>query len=126
VQGGAVGAADAFSWLVEHALAAWEAAGRTFHDYADFERDGFRCTAPGCTARRNLQSHHVVFRSHGGPDVAWNRTTLCAFHHLRGIHARTVSCHGRAPGALAFALGLRSAGPPLLRALSGDVLVDAR
>ena len=26
---------------------------------------------------RNLHSHHIVFRSHGGPD-AWNRTSLCA------------------------------------------------
>lgn len=116
------GAAAAFSWLVEHALEAWQEQGATFHDYADFTRDGFRCTAPGCTARRNLHAHHVVFRSAGGPDVPWNRTTLCAFHHLRGVHARTVSCQGRAPDGLEFALGLRAEGPPLLRARSGDVL----
>ncbi len=115
--------AEAVEFLLEHAIAAWEEQGRTFSDYADFARDGFRCTAPGCTARRNLQSHHVVFRSHGGPDEPWNRTTLCAFHHLRGIHARLVTCSGRAPGGLAWALGLRSEGPPLLRAVSGDRLI---
>ena len=123
MQGGAPAAADAFSWLVEHAIAAWEAEGRAFQDYADFERDGFRCTVPGCTARRNLQSHHVVFRSHGGPDEPWNRTTLCAFHHHRGIHARLVACTGRAPDQLEYALGLRAGGSPLLRARSGDVLL---
>ena len=106
--------------MLEHAIAAWSEQGRQFHDYADFARDGWRCTAPGCTARRNLQSHHIVFRSHGGPDEPWNRTTLCAFHHLRGVHARTMGCMGRAPGLLRFELGLRAGGPPLLRCSSGD------
>jgi hypothetical protein len=46
----------------------------TERDYADFGRDGFRCTVPACSARRNLHSHHIRFRSAGGPDVAWNRT----------------------------------------------------
>ena len=110
--------------MLEHAIATWEAEGEQFRDYADFGRDGWRCTAPGCTARRNLQSHHVVFRSRGGPDVPSNRTTLCAFHHLRGIHAGIVACEGRAPGALTFSLGLRPGGDALLRARSGDVLVS--
>ena len=121
-----VGPAEALLWMLDHALAAWAEQGAEFHDYGDFSRDGFRCTAPGCTARRNLQSHHIVFRSHGGPDEAWNRTTLCVFHHLRGIHARTVSCHGRAPDGLVFALGLRAAGPPLLLVGAGDVLLANR
>ena len=116
--------AAALAWMLEHAIATWEAEGEQFRDYADFGRDGWRCTAPGCTARRNLQSHHVVFRSRGGPDVPSNRTTLCAFHHLRGIHAGIVACEGRAPGALTFSLGLRPGGDALLRARSGDVLVS--
>ena len=33
---------------------------------------------------------HRVPPSAGGPDEPWNRTTLCAFHHLRGIHAGTM------------------------------------
>jgi len=113
------------AWIVEHAIAAWRQQGSAFHDYADFERDGFRCTAPGCSARRELRSHHIVFRSAGGPDEPWNRTTLCAFHHQRGVHAGTVRCRGRAPDALAFALGVRPDGPPLLEARSGDWLVPA-
>jgi hypothetical protein len=49
--------------MLDHAIATWLEAGGQFDDYADFERDGFRCTVPGCTARRNLQSHHIWFRS---------------------------------------------------------------
>ncbi len=114
----------ALPWMLEHAIAQWTAQGESFDDYADFTRDGFRCTAPGCTARRSLHSHHIVFRSQAGADEPWNRTTLCAFHHQRGVHAGTVSCRGRAPGGLVFALGVRPVGPPLLRAASGDVLLD--
>ena len=121
---GAVGSPAALLWMIEHAITAWQQQGAQFRDYADFGRDGWRCTAPGCTARRNLQSHHIVFRSHGGPDVPSNRTTLCAFHHLRGVHGGTIACKGHAPDSLVFSLGLRpGGGAPLLRARSGDVLV---
>jgi hypothetical protein len=116
-------ATDALRWMLDHVIAAWEEQGAQFHDYADFVRDEFRCTTPGCTSRRNLQSHHVVFQSAGGPDEPRNRTTLCAYHHLRGIHAGTMRCSGHAPDGLVFELGLRAAGPPLLRYRSGEVLM---
>ncbi len=118
-------ATDALLWMLDHVIAAWLEQGAQFRDYADFNRDLFRCTTPGCTARRNLQSHHVVFQSAGGPDEPWNRTTLCAFHHLRAVHAGAMRCRGRAPDGLVFELGLRAAGPPLLRARAGDVLLSA-
>jgi hypothetical protein len=120
-----VPASAALVWMLEHAIASWTEQGAQFDDYADFTRDGFRCTIPGCTARRNLHSHHIVFRSARGADEAWNRTTLCAFHHQRGVHGGTVRCTGRAPDELLFELGVRSAGRPLLRARSGDLLVSA-
>jgi hypothetical protein len=100
--------------MLDHALATWLEAGAQFEDYADFDRDGFRCTVPGCTARRNLQSHHIWFRSARGPDVAWNRTTLCAHHHHRGVHARRMAIRGRAPDGLIYELGVGRFG-------SGDV-----
>jgi hypothetical protein len=50
-------------------------------------------------------SHHIRFRSAGGPDEPWNRTTLCAFHHHRGVHAGSVRIAGRAPDGLLFELG---------------------
>ena len=100
--------------MLDHAIVTWVEAGRAFEDYADFGRDGFRCTVPACTARRNLQSHHIVFRSAGGPDRPWNRTTLCAFHHHRGVHAGRVRIRGRAPDRLVYTLGVG-------RFRSGDV-----
>jgi hypothetical protein len=105
--------------MLDHAIATWLEVtwlevGRQFRDYADFERDGYRCTVPGCTARRNLQSHHIRFRSAGGPDLAWNRTTLCAHHHHRGVHAGRLSIRGRAPDRLVYTLGVGRFG-------SGDV-----
>jgi hypothetical protein len=104
--------------LLAHAIATWVEAGSCFEDYADFERDGFRCTVPGCTARRNLQSHHLDFRSHGGADVPENRTTLCAQHHQRALHgAGGLRIRGRAPDRLVYELG---SGPPE-RFASGDV-----
>ncbi len=54
-----------------------------------------RRTVPGCSGRRNLHAHHIVFRSAGGSDALENQTTLCAFHHQRGVHGRTVRITGR-------------------------------
>ena len=103
--------------MLDHAIVTWLEAGAQFEDYADFERDGYRCTVPACTARRNLQSHHIRFRSACGPDVAWNRTTLCAVHHHRGVHAGSLAIRGRAPGRLVYTLGVG-------RFRSGDVVED--
>jgi hypothetical protein len=85
------------------------------------ERDGYECAIPGCTSRRSLHDHHVVFRSHGGGDAEANRLTLCAFHHQRCVHMRLMRVTGRAPDALVFELGLRQGAPPLARYRSGDV-----
>ena len=84
------------------------------------ERDGYPCAIPGCTSRRNLHNHHVVFRSRGGGDEEVNRLTLCAHHHQRCVHAELLRVTRKAPAALLFELGLRSGAPPLLRYRSGD------
>jgi hypothetical protein len=55
----------------------------------------------------------VVFRSAGGGGENANLTTLCAFHHQRGVHAGVIRISGRAPGGLVFEL-------PLGRFGSGD------
>jgi len=68
-------------------------------------RDGWRCTAPGCTSRCNLEDHHVVYRSHGGSDDLSNRICLCRFHHQRGEHGNLASCHGSAPLGIVWRLG---------------------
>ena len=42
-------------------------------------RDGRRCTLCGSTDR--LEVHHLVPRSLGGQDAAYNLVTLCHRHH---------------------------------------------
>jgi hypothetical protein len=97
--------------MLDHAIAVWsEPERRVSRAHRVFARDGWRCTVPGCTSYRNLHDHHIVFRSAGGSDALSNRTTLCAWHHLRGVHAGIVRCTGRAPGGLRFELGLRRGG----------------
>jgi hypothetical protein len=111
--------------MLAHAITSWAAQAEAFSDYADFERDGWRCTVPGCTARRNLHSHHVWFRSRGRPDVPGNRTTLCAVHHQRGVHAGAIRIRGRAPDALVYELGARPEDGPPERYAAGDVRAPA-
>jgi HNH endonuclease len=116
---------EALSEMLAHALATWLAHDphdRTRRDTRVFERDGWRCTVPGCSSYRNLHGHHIVFRSQSGSDDLANLTTLCAWHHQRGVHAGRVRCRGAAPHALHFALGLRPHHPPLLAYGPGEVL----
>jgi hypothetical protein len=106
----------AAEWLFDHALATWTTSGgaRTRREHTVFARDGWRCTVPGCTSYRNLHDHHVRFRSAGGSDDLANRTTLCAWHHLRGVHQGRVRVTGSAPEGLRFELGIRAGVAPLL------------
>lgn len=107
----------AFERIVAAALLEWTAAPR--HPDPVFERDGWRCTVPGCSSRRNLHDHHIVFRSHGGQNARDNRTTVCAAHHLHGIHAGVIRASGVAPAGILWELGCGNGKEPLLR-LRGD------
>jgi hypothetical protein len=117
---------EVFDALLDGALLAW-----TLRDPQArrpdpvMERDGYRCLIPGCTSRRNLHDHHVAFRSAGGSNAPGNRIALCAFHHVRCLHAGFLSVSGRAPHGLVFELGLRAGGAPLACYRSGDVSVHA-
>jgi hypothetical protein len=83
------------SWSVRQ-TAAWR------RRYRIFERDGWRCRVPGCSSRAHLQVHHVVFRAHGGGEDDGNLATLCATHHLRGLHQGRLRCHALPDGLLAW------------------------
>jgi hypothetical protein len=88
-------------------------------------RDGWRCRVPACSARRNLQEHHIVFRSRGGDDELGNRVSICPWHHLRGIHGDGVMCaEGDAEGVIRWELGLRADGRPLMT-MDDEVYVRA-
>jgi hypothetical protein len=121
---------EVFDALLDCALLAWTLRDpRARRPDPAIERDGYRCAAPGCTSRRNLHDHHIVFRSHGGSDGMANRITLCAFHHQRCLHVglmriqRIQRIQGRAPDGLVFELGLRPGASPLVRYRSGDIEV---
>lgn len=96
--------------LLVHVVRHWESTPR--HPDPIFGRDGWRCTVPGCSSRRNLHDHHIRFRSRGGLDTRENRTAVCAAHHLHGIHAGTICASGTAPSAIRWQLGVRSGAPP--------------
>lgn len=52
------------------------------------DRDGHRCTAPGCSNSQFLDIHHLVPRSRGGSNTPENLKTLCSrCHHY--THSRT-------------------------------------
>ena len=99
--------------LLRHARAEWLAQPR--HRDPIFERDGWRCAVPACGARASLHDHHVVYRSRGGDNAYLNRVSICAAHHLRGIHGMRIRVEGVAPHDLTWELGLRRPLPPLMR-----------
>jgi 5-methylcytosine-specific restriction endonuclease McrA len=71
--------------LMDSVITEWEAQPR--HRDPVFVRDGWRCRVPACSAHRELQDHHITFRSRGGNNARRNRIAICAAHHLHGIHA---------------------------------------
>ena len=93
----------AFERILLHARKVWLSGPR--HKNPIHERDGWRCRVPACSSRQNLQEHHVVFRSRGGGNQRENRVSICAWHHLRGIHAGRVTASGDADGVIHWKLG---------------------
>jgi hypothetical protein len=121
---------QALDAMLEHVFEAWTSGTKEARVHAAhrvFARDGWRCTVPGCSSYRELQDHHIRFRSAGGSDAESNRTTLCAWHHQRGVHAgpARLRIRGGAPRRLRFELGLRRGAPALLRYDASDRLRPA-
>jgi hypothetical protein len=100
--------------------------------YTDFERKKaaqrrrllkrarYRCSIPGCRARRGLHAHHIVFRSHGGGNEDANQVMLCAYHHLRGIHEGRIRIR-KVGDALVYELGIHDGKPALV--FEGEVRI---
>jgi hypothetical protein len=95
--------------LLEEFVAVWDDPAAMPDRRSDevYRRDGWRCSAPGCTSRRNLEDHHVIYRSRGGGNAASNRVCVCRFHHQRGEHGGLASCRGKAPLNVMWQLGRR-------------------
>jgi hypothetical protein len=111
---------QALGVILDYVFACWGVGEKVAPEHRVFERDGWLCKVPGCTSMQNLHSHHIQFRSKGGPDDPPNRVTVCAFHHLRGIHAQRVRCFGRAPDGLTWQMGIRPGAARLMTYTSGD------
>ena len=103
--------------LLGHVRGEW--LGQPRHRDPVFARDGWRCMVPGCGARRALHDHHLRFRSRGGGNGRENRISVCAWHHLRGIHGGAVRAAGTAPNAVTWELGVDRRGRAWKR-LHGD------
>jgi hypothetical protein len=65
------------------------------------DRDGGLCQVPGCS-RAAVHAHHVVYRSRGGADCESNLVSICAPHHLHGVHRGFIRVQGEAPAALVW------------------------
>ncbi|MEE9264530.1 MAG: HNH endonuclease, partial [Vicinamibacteria bacterium] len=65
------------------------------------ERDGWKCTRPGCSNRSALTANHIVPRARSGPDEAWNLHTVCAVCHAAITEGR-LKVKGRAPKGLTW------------------------
>ena len=103
---------EAFGIICMHVLREWGADPTSElqipRAHRIFARDGWRCSVPSCTSQKNLHAHHIVPRSAGGGNEPPNLTTLCAYHHLRGVHGGRIEVKGRAPQQLTVTLGLRA------------------
>ena len=94
-------------FVLQIAVQEWERVdmARRPTEWKILERDGWRCQAPGCSARSRLEVHHIVYRSRGGSDLPDNLVTLCHAHHQHGIHGKGLRLEGAAPGELRWRLG---------------------
>jgi 5-methylcytosine-specific restriction endonuclease McrA len=94
-------AEEALGIVSEHYLRTWREAARQRNTLQKrvLDRDRGWCQVPGCSHAAQ-QVHHVEYRSHGGADAPANLVSLCAAHHLHGIHAGYLRVTGRAPDRL--------------------------
>jgi hypothetical protein len=92
--------------VATHFIDTWSAlpADRSTPQRRALYRDGHRCQVPGCS-RAAVHAHHVLYRSRGGSDAPENLVSLCAAHHLHGVHRGWVRVTGVAPGGLTWRLG---------------------
>ena len=65
------------------------------------ERDGWKCSRPGCECRTGLTVNHIEKRSQGGPSEDWNLHTVCIACHT-DIETGRLKVSGRAPDGLTW------------------------
>jgi len=97
---------ECFRRIAQHFIDTWEPALKEQRtpQRRILARDRGFCQVPGCS-RAATQVHHVQFRSAGGSDDPANLVSLCATHHLHGVHRGWIRVRGVAPHALEWELG---------------------
>jgi len=80
-------------------------------------RDRGYCQVPGCS-RAASHVHHIDYRSRGGADDPSNLISLCAAHHLHGVHLGYIRVSGKAPHGLRWQLGVRLGKAPLVEVVT--------
>jgi len=80
-------------------------------------RDRGYCQVPGCS-RAASHVHHIDYRSRGGADDPSNLISLCAAHHVHGVHLGYIRVSGRAPHGLRWQLGVRLGKAPLVEVVT--------
>jgi hypothetical protein len=98
-----MGPAECLGAMCDHFIEAWESIRerRMTPQRRAIERDHGFCQVPGCS-RAAVHAHHITWRSRGGTDELENLVSLCAAHHLYGIHAGYIRVSGRAPDELVW------------------------
>ncbi|MFL5435242.1 MAG: HNH endonuclease [Myxococcales bacterium] len=100
--------------IAQHFIDVWEPLLRvrnTLHRKV-LERDRFLCQVPGCS-RAADHAHHIRYRSRGGSDYLSNLTSLCAVHHLQGVHMGRIRVSGSAPDRLRWEVATPEAWVPM-------------
>lgn len=92
--------------VAQHFIDVWEPAlkRRSTPQTRILARDRGFCQVPACS-RAAAHVHHLQFRSAGGSDDPANLVSLCAAHHLQGVHKGWIRVRGVAPHALEWKLG---------------------
>ena len=65
------------------------------------ERDGRKCSVPGCRHSQYLDLHHVRPRAEGGDHEPENLVTLCGVHH-RAAHVGALAVTGNYSSGFVF------------------------
>lgn len=91
--------------IAEHFIEVWEVALKEHSTVQKrvLKRDKGFCRVPGCS-RAAAHVHHIIRRSQGGSDDPWNLVSLCAAHHLHGVHDGLIRVSGKAPDQLCWEL----------------------
>jgi hypothetical protein len=104
-----ISAGECLTRIAQHFIEVWEPAlrARSTLQRQVLERDKGLCQVPWCSKAAD-HAHHIEFRSRGGSDDLSNLTSLCAVHHLQGVHKGRIRVWGSAPDELHWEVANRT------------------